>query len=166
MTWKWYATLPHPKMYPHTKFGIPTSKNMGDMDRTRKRDGHTDGRMDGRTVQLLYASQSSFGGIKTCFHSHFYANFHVSVTLVFLIRFSWNFLQNVELSNWERYTPLLGSFFSSLKREGAVIWPQSGVGNPWMWHWYIVLWYNDISCTPDWGFCVRENSISIPHTNL
>ena len=60
MTRKWYATLPHPKMYPHTKFGIPTSKNKGDMDRTRKRDGHT----DGRTVRLLYASQSSFGGIK------------------------------------------------------------------------------------------------------
>ena len=30
------------------------------MDRTRKRDGRT----DGRTVRLLYASQSSFGGIK------------------------------------------------------------------------------------------------------
>ena len=47
-------------MYPNNKFGIPTSKNIGDMDRTRKRDGHT----DGRTVRLLYASQSSFGGIK------------------------------------------------------------------------------------------------------
>ena len=38
------------------------------MDRTRKRDGRTDGRTDGltdgRTVRLLYASQSSFGGIK------------------------------------------------------------------------------------------------------
>ena len=56
VTRKWYATLRHPKMYPHTKFGIPTSKNIGDMDRTRKRDG--------RTVRLLYASQSSFGGIK------------------------------------------------------------------------------------------------------
>ena len=33
------------------------------MDRTRKRDGRTDGRKDGRTVLLLYASQSSFGGI-------------------------------------------------------------------------------------------------------
>ena len=42
MTRKWYATLRHPKMYPHTKFGIPTSKNIGDMDRTRKRDGRTD----------------------------------------------------------------------------------------------------------------------------
>ena len=60
MTRKWCATLCHPKMYPHTKFGIPFSKNIGDMDRTRKRDGHT----DGRTVRLLYASQSSFGGIK------------------------------------------------------------------------------------------------------
>ena len=68
MTRKWYATLRHPKMYPHTKFGIPTSKNIGDMDRTRKRDGRADGRTDrltdGRTVRLLYASQSSFGGIK------------------------------------------------------------------------------------------------------
>ena len=27
---KWYATLRHTKMYPHTKFDIPTSKNMGD----------------------------------------------------------------------------------------------------------------------------------------
>ena len=29
-----------------------------------KRDGRTYGRTDGRTVRLLYASQSSFGGIK------------------------------------------------------------------------------------------------------
>ena len=29
-----------------------------------KRDGRTDRRTDGRTVRLLYASQSSFGGIK------------------------------------------------------------------------------------------------------
>ena len=49
MTRKWYATLRHPKMHPHTKFGIPTSKNIGDMDRTRKRDGRTDGRTDWRT---------------------------------------------------------------------------------------------------------------------
>ena len=46
MTVKWYATLRHPKVYPHTKFGIPTSKNIGDMDRTRKRDGRTDGLTD------------------------------------------------------------------------------------------------------------------------
>ena len=64
MTQKWYATLRHPKMYPHTKFGIPIIKNIGEMDRTRRRDGRTDGLTDGRTVRLLYASQSSFGGIK------------------------------------------------------------------------------------------------------
>ena len=42
---KWYATLCHPKMHPHTKFGIPTSKNVGDMHRTRS---GTDGQMDGQ----------------------------------------------------------------------------------------------------------------------
>ena len=65
VTRKWYATLRRLKMYPHTKFGIPTSKKIGDMRRTRNgTDGRTDGQTDGRTVQLLYASQSSFGGIK------------------------------------------------------------------------------------------------------
>ena len=49
VTRKWYATPRHPKIHPHTLFEIPTSKNIGDMDRTRKRDGHTDGRMHGRT---------------------------------------------------------------------------------------------------------------------
>ena len=42
VTRKWYATLCHPKMHPHIKFGIPTSKNIGDMHQTRKRDGQTD----------------------------------------------------------------------------------------------------------------------------
>ena len=28
LTQKWYVTLRHPKMYPHTNFGIPTSKNI------------------------------------------------------------------------------------------------------------------------------------------
>ena len=46
VTGKWYATLRYPKMNPQTKFGITTSKNIGDMDRTRKRDGRTDGRTD------------------------------------------------------------------------------------------------------------------------
>ena len=46
VTQKWYATLRHPKMYPHTKFGMPISKNIGDMDRTRRRDGRTDGQCD------------------------------------------------------------------------------------------------------------------------
>ena len=40
-TRKWYATLCNPKMHPHTKFGIPTSENIGDMNRTRSgTDGH------------------------------------------------------------------------------------------------------------------------------
>ena len=36
VTPKWYLTLRHPKMHPgpHTKFGIPTSNNVGDMLRT------------------------------------------------------------------------------------------------------------------------------------
>ena len=28
---KWYAPLRHPKMNPHTKFGISTSNNIGEM---------------------------------------------------------------------------------------------------------------------------------------
>ena len=43
VTRKWYATLRHPKMHPHTKFGIPTSKIIGYMHRTRS---GTDGQRD------------------------------------------------------------------------------------------------------------------------
>ena len=68
MAQKWYRTPRHPKMYPHTKFGIPTSKNLGDMHWTRSGTYRlTDGQTDGRTVQLLYASQCSFWGIKIIF---------------------------------------------------------------------------------------------------
>ena len=28
VTQKWYMSLRHPNMYPHTKFGIPDSKNI------------------------------------------------------------------------------------------------------------------------------------------
>ena len=31
VTRKWYMTLRYPKMHPHTKFGIPNSKNIRDM---------------------------------------------------------------------------------------------------------------------------------------
>ena len=55
MTRKWYAKLRHSKMHLHFKFGIPTSKNVEDIRQTRSR-------TDGRTVRLLYASQSFFGG--------------------------------------------------------------------------------------------------------
>ena len=34
MTRKWYMTLGYPKMNPHTKFGLPNSKNIRDMLRT------------------------------------------------------------------------------------------------------------------------------------
>ena len=56
VTQKWSTTLCHPKMYPHTKIGIPTSK-----DRRYEPDTKRD---DGRTLRLLYASQSSFGAQK------------------------------------------------------------------------------------------------------
>ena len=32
---KWYGTLRNFKMHPHLEFGIPTSKNVGDMHRTQ-----------------------------------------------------------------------------------------------------------------------------------
>ena len=31
VTRKWYMTLRYPKILPHTKFGIPNSKNIRDM---------------------------------------------------------------------------------------------------------------------------------------
>ena len=35
VTRKWYMTLCFAKMHPHTKFGIPNSKNIRDMLRTQ-----------------------------------------------------------------------------------------------------------------------------------
>ena len=35
VTRKWYVTLRHPRMHLHTKFEIPTSKNIGDMHKTQ-----------------------------------------------------------------------------------------------------------------------------------
>ena len=54
VTQGWYGTLRHPKMHPHTKFGIPTSKNKGYAPDT-KRDRQT----GGWTVRFIY-----FGGMK------------------------------------------------------------------------------------------------------
>ena len=51
-----YVSLPHLKIHQHTKFGVPTLKNIGDMQQTQSR---MDRQKDGLTVQLLYASQSS-----------------------------------------------------------------------------------------------------------
>ena len=35
VTQLWYATLPHPKLHPHTKYEITTLNNIRDMLRTR-----------------------------------------------------------------------------------------------------------------------------------
>ena len=35
VTRKWYMTLYYPKMHPHTKFGMPNSKNIRDMPGTQ-----------------------------------------------------------------------------------------------------------------------------------
>ena len=37
VTKKWNATLSHPEMHLHTKFGIPFSKSIGDMHQTQCR---------------------------------------------------------------------------------------------------------------------------------
>ena len=36
VTQKWYMTLHHLKMHQYIKFGIPTSKNIGDMHWTQR----------------------------------------------------------------------------------------------------------------------------------
>ena len=71
--------------------------------------------------------------MKTGFQSHFHANFHSSVTLLFLFRFSWNFHQNVELRNWEWYTSFWEVFAHIWIEKGPIfgpiyIGPISGLG--------------------------------------
>ena len=62
MTQKWYVTLCHQKLHPHTKFGIPTINNIRDMLRTlfflktRSGQGHRDPLM----VQDTPPSQDAF----------------------------------------------------------------------------------------------------------
>ena len=57
VTQKWYATLRHPKMYPHTKFGILTSKNIRDMDRTQRgTDGKTRSEVKVTVTQKWYVT--------------------------------------------------------------------------------------------------------------
>ena len=61
--------------------------------------------------------------MKTCFHSHFYANFHASVTLLFLFGFSWDFRLKWRTSSKKLgmiYT-IFGSFCSFLNWEEANI---------------------------------------------
>ena len=47
VTRKWYATLCHPNIHPHTKFRIPSLSNIGDMHRTWSgMEGQTGGQCD------------------------------------------------------------------------------------------------------------------------
>ena len=63
MTRKWCATLSHPMMHSHTKFGVPTSKNIKDILRThqflklgqRSSQGHSDPKMIYDTLSSQYA---------------------------------------------------------------------------------------------------------------
>ena len=73
VTRKWYATLRHPKMHPHTKFGIPTSKNIGDMHRTRS---GTDGRTDSAITICLPKFLLGHKNNSRIFGSHVTANVH------------------------------------------------------------------------------------------
>ena len=56
-----YATLPHPKMHPHTKFEIPTSNNIVDMDRTPMRNGRTDSAISKCLPKFLWEHKKSIG---------------------------------------------------------------------------------------------------------
>ena len=64
VTWKWYVTLCHPKMHSHTKFGIPTPKNIGDMHQTQCQfigQGQSDPRMVCDTFHLKMHVHTKFG---------------------------------------------------------------------------------------------------------
>ena len=63
VTRKWYATLGHPKMHPHSKLGIPTSKNIGDMHRT-KRGGRTDSAITICLPKFLWEHKKRLQGLK------------------------------------------------------------------------------------------------------
>ena len=72
VTRKWYATLRHSKMHPHIKFGIPTSKNIGDMHRARS---GMDGRIDGRTDIVTTIKTRSEVKVKVTVTQIWYATF-------------------------------------------------------------------------------------------
>ena len=99
--------------------------------------------------------------MKTCFHSHFYANFHASVTLLFLFRFSWNFHQSVELRNWEWYAPFWEVFAQFWIWKGQIFGSKLGLGKSLIFVHASILtrsWgrYKDLRANPDvfnisWG---------------
>ena len=76
MTQKWYRTLRHPKMYPHTKFGIPISKNI---------EGGMDGLMAGRTDSAITICLPKFLlGHKKIFKTIVHGKDFVVVVVVFV----------------------------------------------------------------------------------
>ena len=66
--------------------------------------------------------------MKTCFHSHFYANFQTSVTLVLLFGFSRNVHQNVELEIGNDKTPFWEVFAYYEIGKGPIFDPRFGLG--------------------------------------
>ena len=87
--------------------------------------------------------------METCFHSHFYANFHASVTLLFLFRFSWNFHQNVKLRNWEWYTPFWEVYAHFWIGKGPIFGPKSGLEKSLQFRWKNPSVYNG---------CLKDNT--------
>ena len=102
MTRNLYETLHHPKMHPHTTFGISTANNVGDMHRTRS---GTDGRTETKDGQCDYEgcsnmNASSFITFVTCmlrqngicFFNGLYVTFKLAPDLkknsVFLLSYS------------------------------------------------------------------------------
>ena len=133
-------------MYPHTKFGIPTSKNIGDMDRTRKRDGRTDGRTDGltdwRTVRLLYASQSSFGGIIR-------EPFHVEVFCILKVK-----IYGIQVNEY-RVWPSYMHHFQYAQQDWCCACVAARGGHIQYW-----LGLHEIQGFPYFGFCVYYRLVS------
>ena len=83
VTQKWYVTLGHPKMQPHTKFRIPTSKNIGDMHRTQSRtDGPTDGVITICLPKFLWGHKKFEWFILIFLNFAFWAIFHIFLPCV------------------------------------------------------------------------------------
>ena len=102
-------------MYPHTKFGISTSKNIGDMDRTRKRDGRTDGRTDWRTDSA----------ITICLPKFLWGHKKMQAKLLSI--------QRAMLTNSSRWLAVCETTYSSPFHNQLYIWTIVCCQS--MWHW-------------------------------
>ena len=67
VTRKWYLTLGHPKIHLHTKFGIPFSKNIGDMHQTQCSFWKQGQRSSSRSQWLKYGPRNFV--IPRCIHT-------------------------------------------------------------------------------------------------